>query len=96
MSEEAQQFYTSINTFTEAVENGTTDLEKILSFIFNYKEALKTETIQRAENLAEKYVAEIVPDVLILIDSVKRDMRVEFGTVHEEDEAVDIEAKETV
>ncbi len=77
-TEEAQTFYTNMNTFTEAVTDGTTDLEKIITFIMNYKEALKTETIQRAESLAEKYLTDIVPDMLIILDMVRADWHEEF------------------
>lgn len=85
-TEEAETFYTNMNTFTEAVENGTTDLENIITFIMNYKEALKTETIERAESLAEKYLTDIVPDMLIIFDMVRADLRQEFKDIPTEED----------
>lgn len=82
---EAETFYNAMNTFTEAVENGTTDIENIITFCMNYKEALKTETIEQLESLAEKYVTDIVPDMLIIIDCIKRDLKGEFKDIQQED-----------
>lgn len=87
---EAETFYNSMNTFTEAIENGTTDLERLVSFCMDYKEALKTETIEEIESIAEAYLTDIVPSILVALDKVKHDLKGEFKDIPKEDEAVDI------